>query len=67
MQIEFDESYRTFRSIPRNSVFIWRTNGKVYVKVDSDFAIDLEMQTEEGFDPEDEVIPCTITKIVVRK
>lgn len=67
MQIEFDTNYKTFQNIPRNSVFIWRKNGKVYVKIDSDFAIDLETQTDEGFDLEDEVTPCVITKIVLKK
>lgn len=67
MQIEFDAGYGTFRNIPNNSVFVWETNGKVYAKKDYDSAIDLEAQTEECFDPVDKVIPCTITKIVLRK
>lgn len=67
MQVEFDTGHRTFRSIPNNSVFICEVNGKVYVKKDYDSAIDLETQTAEGFCAIDGVIPCTITKIVVRK
>lgn len=66
MQIEFDTSYRTFESIPNNSVFIWRTNGKVYVKTDCCSAIDLEAQTEEGFDKEDKVTPYIIEKIILK-
>lgn len=63
MQIEFDAGYRTFKSIPNNSVFIWETNGKVYAKRNYESAIDLEAQTEEGFDPADKVLPCVITKL----
>lgn len=67
MQVELDTSYKLFRDIPRNSVFIWNVNGRVYVKTDSSSAIDLDRQAEEGFDVEDVVIPCTISKIVLKK
>lgn len=67
MQIEFDTSYKLFRDIPCNSVFIWNGNNRVYVKTDDSSAIDLDMQAAEGFDAEDEVIPCTISKIVLKK
>lgn len=67
MQVELDTSYKLFRDIPRNSVFIWNVNNKVYVKTGNSSAIDLDRQAEEGFDAEDDVFPCTISKIVLKK
>lgn len=67
MQVEFDTSCSLFRDIPCNSIFVWNFNNRVYLKTFSHSAVDLGTQTPVGFDSEDEVIPCTITKIVVRK
>lgn len=67
MQVELDTSYKLFRDIPCNSVFIWNVNGRVYVKTNSDSAIDLDRQAKERFSVEDVVIPCTISKIVLKK
>ena len=67
MQVEIDTSYKFFCEIPRYSVFIWNMNGRVYVKTDSCSAADLDRQAKEGFNAEDAVIPCTISKIVLKK
>lgn len=67
MRIEFETGCKFFRDIPCSSVFLWNENNKAYVKIDSSAAIDLDEQTAEGFDAEDEVIPCTISKIILRK
>ena len=67
MQVEFDTSYKLFCDIPRYSVFIWNENDRIFVKIGSGLAIDLDRQTTEGFTAEDEVTPCTISKIVLKK
>lgn len=67
MQVEIDTNYKLFCDIPRSSVFIWNENGRVFVKIGSGLAVDLDRQTTESFAAEDEVIPCTISKIVLKK